>query len=53
MKGFYRSTTTGQRFPFLNEPNVNPYLSPLGRSVIDEYKSKGYEIKQTQGWPQE
>ena len=53
MKGFYRGTNTGARFPFLNQPNVNPYLAPIGKTVIDDYKSKGYELKQTEGWPQD
>ncbi|MEO6948511.1 MAG: RagB/SusD family nutrient uptake outer membrane protein [Ginsengibacter sp.] len=53
MKGFYRGTNTGSRIPFLNLPNVNPYLSPIGKTVIDDYKSKGYELKQTEGWPQD
>ena len=53
MKGFYRSPITNGRLPFLNLPNVNPYLSPIGRVQIEDYKSKGYELKQTEGWPQE
>ena len=51
MKGFYRSPTTNGRLPFLNLPNVNPYLAPVGRVQMDEYRSKGYELKQTEGWP--
>jgi len=51
MKGFYRSPTTNGRLPFLNIPNVNPYLTPVGRVQMDDYKSKGYELKQTEGWP--
>jgi len=51
MKGFYRSPTTNGRLTFLNLPNVNPYLEPIGRVQMDEYKSKGYELKQTEGWP--
>ncbi len=53
MKGFYRGTNTGPRFPFLNQPNVNPYLSPIGKLVIEDYRSKGYELNQTEGWPQD
>ena len=53
MKGFFRSTTTNGRLPFLNLPNVNPYLSPVGRVQMDDYKSKGYVLQQTEGWPQE
>jgi starch-binding outer membrane protein, SusD/RagB family len=51
MKGFYRSPTTNGRLSFLNLPNVNPYLAPVGRVQMDDYKSKGYELKQTEGWP--
>lgn len=53
MQGFYRGATTSGRLPFLNQPNVNPYLSPIGKVQIDEYRSKGYELQQTEGWPQE
>ena len=53
MKGFFRSTTTNGRLPFLNQANVNPYLSPVGRVQMDDYKSKGYVLQQTEGWPQE
>lgn len=53
MNGFYRGTNTTGRFPFLNQPNVNPYLSPVGKSQIDDYSSKGYVLTQTEGWPQE
>lgn len=53
MKGFFRSTTTNGRLPFLNMPNVNPYLAPVGRVQMDDYKSKGYTLAQTEGWPQQ
>jgi len=53
MNGFFRLPTTNGRLPFLNQSNVNPYLSPVGRVQIDEYKSRGYVLQQTQGWPQE
>lgn len=52
MKGFYQSTDTGDRLPFLDIPNVNPYLRPVGKTQIDDYESKGYKLEQTQGWPQ-
>ncbi|MBY5959423.1 RagB/SusD family nutrient uptake outer membrane protein [Membranicola marinus] len=52
MKGFYQSTETGDRLPFLDIPNVNPYLSPVGKTQMDDYESKGYKLEQTQGWPQ-
>ena len=53
MKGFYRGVNTGGRFTFLNQPNVNPYLSPVGKSQMEDYRSKGYVLTQTEGWPQE
>lgn len=52
MKGFFRSINSGGRQPFLNLVNVNPYLSPVGKTQIDDYAAKGYELKQTEGWPQ-
>ena len=52
MKGFYRGTNTNGRLPFLNLANVNPYLSPVGKVQIEDYRSKGYVLKQTEGWPQ-
>ncbi|MEC3880052.1 RagB/SusD family nutrient uptake outer membrane protein [Parapedobacter sp. 10938] len=53
MVGFYRSTSNAGRLPYLNLSNVNPYLSPVGRVQMDEYAARGYELKQTEGWPQE
>ncbi len=52
MNGFYKGTNTNGRLPFLNQPGVNPYLSPIGRNQINEYESKGYTLTQTEGWPQ-
>lgn len=52
MNGFYRNTTNEGRLPFLNQPNINPYLEPVSRTEIDRYASRGYELKQTEGWPQ-
>lgn len=51
MNGFYRGTNTNGRQPFLNLVGVNPYLSPVGRTQMDDYKSKGYTLTQTEGWP--
>lgn len=53
MVGFYRSTTNGHRLPFLDQVNVNPYLAPIGRVQIDDYAARGYELQQTEGWPQQ
>ncbi|MCH3969647.1 MAG: RagB/SusD family nutrient uptake outer membrane protein [Prevotella sp.] len=51
MNGFFYSTDVQGRLPFLNIPNVNPYLSPVGTTEIENYKSKGYTLTQTEGWP--
>ena len=53
MKGFFRSPNTNGRLPFLNVPNVNPYLSPVGRVQMDDYRNRGYVLEQTEGWPQQ
>lgn len=52
MKGFYRLSTTNPRLPFLNISNINPYLDPVGRNQIEDYRLRGYELAQTEGWPQ-
>ena len=52
MIGFYQSSSTSGRQPFLNQVNVNPYLSPVGKTQIDDYESRGYHLQQTEGWPQ-
>ncbi|MEJ5053320.1 RagB/SusD family nutrient uptake outer membrane protein [Sphingobacterium sp. MYb382] len=52
MNGFYRSTTNSGRLPFVNQVNINPYLDPVGRTNVEFYRDRGYELKQTAGWPQ-
>lgn len=52
MVGFYRNQANKDRLPFLNQANVNPYLTPIGKKQMDEYEAKGYVLKQTEGWPQ-
>ena len=52
MQGFYRHMSNEGRLPFLNQANINPYLAPIGRNQIDDYAANGYELKQTEGWPQ-
>jgi hypothetical protein len=52
MTGFYKSSSTTGRQPFLNQVNVNPYLSPVGKTQINDYLSRGYILQQTEGWPQ-
>ena len=53
LKGFFHETSTEGRQPFLGLVNVNPYLTPVGKNQMDDYKSKGYVLKQTEGWPQQ
>ena len=50
MNGFFYPTQNQGRLPFLNVPNVNPYLSPIGTNQISDYKNKGYTLTQTEGW---
>jgi hypothetical protein len=52
MNGFYKNTANQGRLPFLNQPNINPYLTPIGLTQIDDYAARGYVLSQTQGWPQ-
>jgi hypothetical protein len=52
MIGFFKNTVNQPRLPFLNQPNINPYLAPIGLVQMDDYASRGYKLSQTQGWPQ-
>lgn len=52
MRGFYKNLASNPRLPFLNQPNTNPYLSPVGLVQIDQYAARGYVLTQTEGWPQ-
>jgi len=52
MEGFFKNTNNRARLPFLNQANINPYLVPIGRAEIDLYATRGYELKQTEGWSQ-
>lgn len=51
MVGFYSPTQNKPRQPFLDQPNINPYLSPVGINQRVNYRSKGYDLAQTEGWP--
>lgn len=51
MNGFFYPVENQGRLPFLNIPNVNPYLSPIGINQINDYAKKGYHLTQTEGWP--
>lgn len=51
MVGFYyNADVTVGRLPFLEQFNVNPYLTPIGTNVIDDYAANGYVLQQTEGW---
>jgi hypothetical protein len=52
MIGFYKNTLNQKRLPFINQPNINPYLAPIGMVQMDAYAARGYKLLQTQGWPQ-
>jgi hypothetical protein len=52
MNGFSRNTGNLGRLPFLNQPNINPYLTPVGLLQIEDYASRGFILQQTEGWPQ-
>lgn len=52
MNGFYKNTINKPRLPFLNQANINPYLTPIGLNQLNEYTTQGYVLKQTEGWPQ-
>ena len=52
MVGYFYPKENLGRLPFLNVPNINPYLSPVGSNTIVEYKNKGYKLTQTEGWPE-
>lgn len=51
MVGFYKNTKNQGRLQFLNLPNVNPYLAPVGKVQMDNYEAHGYKLEQTEGWP--
>jgi hypothetical protein len=50
MKGFYSPTNIRGRLPFLDVFGTNPYLSPVGRLQRIDYRNRGYELAQTEGW---
>ncbi|MDR1720066.1 MAG: RagB/SusD family nutrient uptake outer membrane protein [Dysgonamonadaceae bacterium] len=51
MVGFYSPTNLQKRLPFLNVTGVNPYLAPVGRNQRIDYQTKGFNLAQTEGWP--
>ena len=53
LNGFFYSPQTLGRQPYLDLPNVNPYLCPIGKNQISDYEMRGYKLTQTEGWPTE
>ncbi len=51
MNGFFYPKENLGRLPFIDLPNINPYLSPIGTNDITFYKNRGYTLTQTKGWP--
>lgn len=51
MVGYFYPVENKGRLPFLNIPNVNPYLSPIGINEMTDYANRGYKLTQTEGWP--
>ena len=51
MNGFFYPTQNQGRLPFLNVPNVNPYLSPIGTNQISDYKNIMLHPSMCGGWP--
>ncbi|MDR2065804.1 MAG: RagB/SusD family nutrient uptake outer membrane protein [Prevotellaceae bacterium] len=50
MKGFYSPTNIKGRLPFLDVFGTNPYLAPVGRLQRIDYRNRGFELAQTEGW---
>jgi hypothetical protein len=51
MSGFLHTVSIIGRLPFLNLQTSNPYLAPVGRNQRIDYRNRGYELAQTEGWP--
>lgn len=51
MVGFFYPAENKPRVTYLNQPNVNIYLCPIGYNNIVDYVNKGYTLTQTEGWP--
>lgn len=53
LEGFFVRENVVNRRPFLNQNNINPYLAPIGINQRVDYRSRGYILEQTTGWPQD
>lgn len=50
MVGFAIKTNIKPRQQFLNVTGINPYLSPIDTKQRTLYKTRGYNLSQTEGW---
>jgi hypothetical protein len=48
--GYFVGHSVAERTPFWDLPGVNPYLAPVGDAQRRDYRNKGYELSQTEGW---
>jgi hypothetical protein len=53
IEGFFFRTNVVDRFPFIDQPGMNPYLAPVGRNQRIDYRNRGYDLEQTDGWPKD
>ncbi|MDR1090678.1 MAG: RagB/SusD family nutrient uptake outer membrane protein [Prevotella sp.] len=50
MVGYFSTVNIQQRRAFWDLPGVNVYLAPVGNTQRRDYRAKGYELAQTEGW---
>lgn len=53
LQGYFYPEKNQPRLPYLDLPNINLYLSPMGFNTMNFYKERGYTLTQTEGWPDE
>ena len=51
--GYFYGANVQQRRAFWDLSGVNPYLAPVGDAQRRDYRNKGYELSQTEGWSNE
>lgn len=52
-KGYFQGASVLPRQPFWDIAGINPYLAPVGNAQRRDYRNKGYELSQTEGWSNE
>ncbi|MDR2358968.1 MAG: RagB/SusD family nutrient uptake outer membrane protein [Prevotellaceae bacterium] len=48
--GYFYGSNVQPRRAFWDLSGVNPYLAPVGDAQRRDYRNKGYELSQTEGW---